>query len=58
MRWLLLPIFLLVGAFCAFGMLATFEPGTNMIMWRIMYALGGMLCMIGVVWVVVPRRRP
>lgn len=40
-------ILLAVAAFCLFGFLATFEPTTNALLFRIGYAVIGVGCMAG-----------
>jgi hypothetical protein len=47
----LLPI----AAFCAFGFLATFEPPGHIPL-RIAYGVVGMACLIGMVWIALPRK--
>jgi hypothetical protein len=41
-------LLLLIAAFCAYGYLASFEPGPRADYFRIGYAVAGLLCLIGV----------
>jgi hypothetical protein len=48
-----------LGGFCAFGFLATFEyaVAAERLPWQVGYALGGLLCGSGAVLLCVPRAR-
>jgi len=49
MKWILPIASLLVGAYCIFGFMATFEPGAaNAMAFRIGYAIMGLLCLAGI----------
>lgn len=41
-------ILLAVAAFCLFGFLATFEPTSNALVFRIGYTVIGLGCLVGV----------
>jgi len=43
-----LLVLLTVAAFCVFGFMATFEPTSNAIAFRIGYTLIGLGCLIGI----------
>lgn len=48
-RIVMILFFLLIAAFCAFGLLASFEsPG--FIGWRIVYGAAGLACLLGAAW--------
>jgi hypothetical protein len=49
-------LLLLIAAFCAYGFLASFEPGPRAVNFRIAYAAAGLLCLVGVA--VLYIRRP
>ena len=54
-RILLALILLPITLFCAYGVLATFEPPGHVPL-RITYGLIGLACLVGVVWIALPRR--
>jgi len=41
-------LLLAVAAFCVFGFLATFEPTSNAMVFRIVYTVIGLGCLVGV----------
>lgn len=53
-------LLLLVGLiFCVVGFVASFEPkqdGTAHYKWMASYAVGGVLCLVGALWLIIPRR--
>jgi hypothetical protein len=53
-RILIVVVILPILAFCVLGFLATFEPG-NWLAWRIGYALGGFLCLLGIALAIFAR---
>ena len=57
LRLLIAVPLVLVFLACAFGFVATFEPGTGHMTWRVGYAAAGTLCLVGVVLVLTLRRR-
>lgn len=52
LRLIAVMTLLLVAAFCAFGILATFEPPGSQ-MWRIGYAAAGVACLVAAAWAIV-----
>ena len=46
-----------VAAFCGFGFLATFEPGPNVVAWRIGYSLVGLSCLAATTLLLLARAR-
>jgi len=56
MRWIIAILCLPIAGFCVFGFLATFEPGSPLI-FRIIYLTIGLLCLAGMIWPFLPRRR-
>ncbi len=57
-RVLIVLVLLAVAAFCAFGFLTTFEPldRTTQIIWRIVYGVGGLLCLAQALRLMWPRK--
>lgn len=49
MRGLVAILCLAVAAFCAFGLVASFEPGSNALSWRIGYGVVLVACLVGAV---------
>jgi len=45
-----------VGGFCIFGFMATFEPSSDAIAFRIRYAVVGVACLAGMAFAVLPRK--
>ncbi len=57
MKWIVAIICVPVAAFCAFGLLATFEPGVaNAILFRIGYVVIGFACLVGIAYPFVPHK--
>ena len=56
MRWVVAILCLPIGAFCVFGFLATFEPGSPLA-FRIIYVVLAALCLAGLICPFLPRRR-
>lgn len=56
--WIIPPL-LALDAFCAYGFIASTEPGTDPA-WRIAYIVGSVLCFAGIVatWVLTARPKP
>jgi hypothetical protein len=55
-RILIIIVLLPILAFCVFGFLATFEPGSDL-RWRIGYAIGGFICLAGIAWTIIAKKR-
>jgi len=49
MKWVVALVCLPVGGFCIFGFLATFEPTSNAIPFRIGYTIIGLACLSGII---------
>ena len=49
--------FVLIGLFCGFGFLASFEPGRGQLAWQTTYGVLGIGCVLAVVWLGVARPR-
>ncbi|MCP4890282.1 MAG: hypothetical protein GY904_27255 [Planctomycetaceae bacterium] len=49
--------FVLIGLFCGFGFLASFEPGPGQLAWRTTYGVLGTGCVLAVVWLGVAKPR-
>lgn len=49
---------MLVAGFCGFGFLATFEPGPNVVAWRIGYGVTGLACLAAAAWLLLGASRP
>lgn len=49
--------FVLIGLFCGFGFLASFEPGPGQLAWRTTYGVIGTGCVLAVVWLGVAKPR-
>lgn len=56
-RLVIALLLLFIAGFCGFGFLASFESPEFM-GWRIGYTLIGVLCLVGVGWVLFAKRRP
>ncbi|MEO1998676.1 MAG: hypothetical protein ABGZ17_25810 [Planctomycetaceae bacterium] len=56
MRWIFAIVCLPVGGFCIFGFLATFEPTSNAIAFRIGYTVVGLACLAGIAFPLIPRK--
>ena len=56
MRWIMAIVCLVVALYCAYGFLATFEPG-NFLAFRIGFAVVGLACLAGIAYLLVPRTR-
>ena len=50
-------VLLLIATFCAYGFLASFEPGPRALYFRVGYAVSGLLCLVGVVALFYRRTR-
>jgi uncharacterized membrane protein (DUF485 family) len=59
LRILIIPPLLALAAFCAYGLLATFEPG-DFLAWRIGYSVAIALCFAGIVatWLLTAKKKP
>jgi hypothetical protein len=53
LRIWIIPILLGLAALCSYGLIATFEPSDNQILFRLAYAIGIALCLAGsvVAWI-------
>ena len=52
-KGLVSAVLLAIIAFCGFGFMATFEP-PGFIGWRIIYGVGGLACLLGIVGLALP----
>jgi len=56
MKWIVAIVCLLIGGFCIFGFLATFEPTANAIAFRMGYTAIGLACLAGIAFTLIPRK--
>jgi len=56
MRWLFGVFGLPLAAFCAYGFLASFEPGPNALEFRVAYLSIGFASLFGFFWAIRRRR--
>ena len=59
LRLWIIPLLLALAALCAYGLLATFEPGDHLT-YRIAYATGLALCLLGciITWIKTAKPKP
>ncbi|MEP3478964.1 MAG: hypothetical protein ABJZ55_06940 [Fuerstiella sp.] len=57
MKWIASVAFLAVAAFCLFGFLATFEPTSNQMYFRVGYAVTGTFCLACVGYMLSARNK-